>query len=153
MSNLTNFKPVEPLKSNRFLIKIEGVDIPEYLFRGYKLFNEGDEMIFTTSFYETVNYSFNPKDFFNIISVNIEYLDPVGSVVNGLKFDVKGSNFKRKQSYAKDDLQINKLRFVVDINTITPYFKNSETQNEESVLRFVDGNSKIKLKTKTKNAK
>jgi len=151
MSNLLNFTAVEPLKSNRFLIKLEGVDIPENLFREYKLFNEGDEMIFTTSFYETVNYTFNPKDFFNIISVNIEYLDPTGSIVNGLKFDVKGSNFKRKQSYSKDGLQITKLRFVVDVNTMIPYFKNSEPQNEESVGKVVIGS--FKSKSKTKNGK
>lgn len=151
MSNLLNFKPVEPLKSNRFLIRLQGVDIPEYLFRNYKLYNEGDDLIFTTSFYETVNYVFNPKDFFNIISVNIEYLSPVGDVVNGLTFDVKGSNFKRKQSYFNDDLQITKLRFIVNVDTITPYFKNSETQNEEPILRFVEGENN--LKTKTKNGK
>jgi hypothetical protein len=153
MSKLLNFKPVEPLKSNRFLIKIEGVDIPNYLFRKYKLHNESDNLIFTTSFYETVNYIFNPKDFFNIISVDIQYLDPIGEVVNGLKFDVKGSNFESKESYKNDDLKITKLRFIVNVDTITPYFKNSETQDEEPVLRFVEGEIKSNPKTKNKNGK
>lgn len=122
------FASVEPLKSNRFIIKCEGVDIPEYLFRGYSLYNEGENLIFKTKFFETVNYSFNPKDFFNITSITIEYLDPIGDVVNSLKFKVSGSNFKRKQSYKNDNLQLNKLRFIIDINSmvLTHNFKKDE---------------------------
>ena len=115
---LAAFAAQEPLKENRFIIKIKGADIHSYLFRKYKIFNEGDDLIFTTSFYETVNYCFNPVDFFKIYAVSIEYLDPTGVVVNSLEFDVKGSNFERKQSYRNDKLQINKLRFVVDKKTM-----------------------------------
>jgi hypothetical protein len=118
MSCLSDFKPVEPLKENRFIINVLGANIPCYLFTKYKIFNEGDNLIFTTQFYETVNFSFNPKDFFDITGVKIDYLDPIGNVVNSLFFNVKGSNFERKQSYKNDGLQINKLRFIVDKNTM-----------------------------------
>ena len=115
--------PIEPLKENRFLINLQGTDVPSHLFRKYKIFNEGEELIFTTQFYETVQYSFNPKDFFNITGVSIEYLDPVGEVVNALDFQVKGSNFERNQSYKNDKLQINKLKLIVDKDTIKLRFK------------------------------
>lgn len=121
--SILNFKTIEPLKENRFLIKLEGVDIPSYLFRKYKIFNEGEELIFTTQFYETVQYSFNPKDFFKITGVSIEYLNPVGEVVNALDFQVKGSNFERNQSYKNDKLQINKLKLIVNKDTINLRFK------------------------------
>lgn len=128
--SILNYKLVEPLKENRFIIKIQGVNIHPYLFRKYKIFNEGEEMIFTTEFYETIDYSFNPKDFFNITGVSIEYLSPVGDVVNALDFQVKGSNFKRSQSYKNDELQINKLRFIVDKDTMNLRFKPT-TEDEQ----------------------
>lgn len=132
MSKLRLFPAIEPLKDNRFIIKFDGVHIPEYLFRGYSLYNKGDEMIFTTKFFETVSYCFNPKYFYNITSVTIEYLDPIGDVVNSLKFDVKGSNFKRKQSYKSDKLQMNKLRFIIDVNSMVLNYKTIENDQNEN---------------------
>lgn len=118
--------PIEPLKSNRWLIKLQGMDISSYLFRKYKMFNEGEDIIFTTEFMETVAHSYNPKDIFNIDKVTIEYLSPVGDVVNGLSFIPKGINFKRKHSYSDDKLMITKLRFVINLDTLTLLFKTGE---------------------------
>jgi len=123
---MEEFKIVEPLKANRWLIKTEGVDIQQYLFRKYKIYNEGSEIIFKTEFYESVTDNVNPKDLLNLTSITIEYLDPTGAVVNSLNFDVKGVNFKQKQSYSKDDLMITKLRVVVNKDTmklLTPLVK------------------------------
>lgn len=124
MANLRKFEPVEPLKENRFIINIIGTDIPEYLFREYRIYNEGDDLIFTTSFYETINFSFNPKEFFNITSVKIDYLDPIGEIVNSLMFNVQGLNFERTQSYLGDNLQTNQLRFIVKKETMNLLYKN-----------------------------
>jgi hypothetical protein len=123
---MEEFKIVEPLKANRWLIKTEGVDIQQYLFRKYKIYNEGPEIIFKTEFYESVTDNVNPKDLLNLTSITIEYLDPTGVVINSLNFDVKGVNFKQKQSYSKDDLMITKLRVVVNKDTmklLTPLVK------------------------------
>lgn len=123
---MEEFKIVEPLKANRWLIKTEGVDIQQYLFRKYKIYNEGSEIIFKTEFYESVTDNVNPKDLLNLTSITIEYLDPTGAVVNSLNFDVKGVNFKQKQSYSKDDLMVTKLRVVVNKDTmklLTPLVK------------------------------
>jgi hypothetical protein len=126
---MVELKFVEPLKANRWLIKTEGVDIQQYLFRKYKIYNEGPEIIFKTEFYESVTDNVNPKDLLNLTSITIEYLDPTGAVVNSLNFDVKGVNFKQKQSYSKDDLMITKLRVVVNKDTmklLTPLVKRSK---------------------------
>jgi hypothetical protein len=124
MSVLSKFQFVEPLKENRFLINIIGTTIPNLLFRKFEIHNEGNELIFTTSFYETVQFSFNPTEFFNITGVVIDYLDPTGTVVNSLIFDVKGSNYGRKQSYSNDELQINELKFIVKKETMNLLYEN-----------------------------
>ncbi len=113
-----NFESIEPLKSNRWIIKTDGTEIKPFLFRKYKIFNEGEEIVFTTEFFETVIDAYNPKDLLNIFGVTIEYVDPVGDVIHKLKFDVKGLNFEIKQSYGKDKLQITKLRFIVNKDTL-----------------------------------
>jgi len=121
---------IEPLNSNRWVIKFQGMDISPYLFRKYKIYNEGEEIIFTTEFFESVQWSYNIKDIFNIESVIIEYLSPVGDVVNGIKFIPKGINFERKHSYSDDGLMITKLRFIIDTNTLSLLYK---TTNEENI--------------------
>lgn len=127
MSKLEDFKSIEPLKSNRFLIKFnEEVKIPEYLFRGFKMYNEGDGLIFKTKIFQTVDFSFNPSDMFKITDVTIQYLDPTGEVVNGLKFKTKGSNMKYKNDYGDDGLSIVKFQFIIDSDSITLLNKNTE---------------------------
>jgi hypothetical protein len=115
---LQEFPLLEPLKCNRWLMRFEGMEIAPYLFRKYKMFNEGDEIIFLTEYYETTQHTYNPKDLLNIVGVTVEYLDPTGVAVQKLKFDVKGINFEIKQSYGKDKVQITKLRFIVNKDTL-----------------------------------
>jgi len=115
--SLKNF-PIEPLMSNRYIIRVIGVEIPEYLFRSFKIFNNGEDLIFMTDFFETVQYSFNPNDFFNITGIKIEYLSPIGDVVKSLIFNIKEGNFEKEQSYSDDGLQINKLKYTIDKNSL-----------------------------------
>ena len=122
-----NFKVFEPLKTNRFLIRFnEDVFVPEYLFRKFKIINEGEKLIFTTEIYETTEYSFNPSDLFKITDIEIDYLDPTGVVVNGLRFEVVGANMKQKCDYGKDNLMLIKFRFVVDINKVKLLYTNND---------------------------
>ena len=126
MSKISEFKPIEPLMSNRFIIKFnEEVTIPEYLFRNFKIYNEGESLIFRTEMYQTVNYSFNPSDLFKITDVTIHYLDPVGEVVNGINFNLKGSNLVYKNDYRDDGLSILKFQFVIDVESMTLIYQNS----------------------------
>jgi hypothetical protein len=117
------FQQIEPLKNNRFLITFEDVNVPQYFFRNYEMYNEGEKMIFITEFLESVTYTFNPKDFFKINRVKLEYLDPIGETAGGMIFNVKGSNFSKKGDYSDDSIQTTQLRFVVDIDSIDTLFE------------------------------
>ena len=126
MPELTKFTPIEPLKSNRFTIKFnKEVTVPDYLFRSFKIYNEGEKLIFKTKMYQTVDYSFNPADLFRITSVTIEYLDPIVDVVNGLSFDVQGSNLSFKNDYSDDSLSMIDFQFVINPETMKLIYQNS----------------------------
>lgn len=119
-------KVVEPLKSNRFIIKFnDEVKIPEYLFSKFKIYNQADKLFFKTKMYQTIDYSFNPQDLFKITDVTINYLDPVGEVVNGLTFSIKGSNMSYKNDYSDDGLSVIKFLFVIDNDSIKLINENS----------------------------
>jgi len=109
---------IEPLRKNRFIIEPIGVKIDDHLFRNFSLFNEGDNIIFTTSFYETVQFAFDPKEFFNLTGFIVKYLGPINDVVQTMSFDVMGVNFTKKQDYSNDGLSGYKLRCIVDSGTI-----------------------------------
>jgi hypothetical protein len=113
-----NFKMIEPLKKNRFLISFNGLEIPEYCFRHFKMYNEGEELIFETSIWQTINYTFNPKGIFDIVGVKVELLDPTGVVVNGYTFDVKGSNFETDFDYGDDNISTIHFKFVINTSTL-----------------------------------
>jgi len=100
---------IEPSMSNRFIIKTFGVDIPSYLFRRYKLYNDGEQFILETDFYETMNFTFNPEDIFNMTGIQIEYVDPTNTPFSSLKFDITGINYEKKGDYADSDLTFNNL--------------------------------------------
>jgi hypothetical protein len=128
-----NLQPVggfEPLRSNRFIIKFSGLDIPPYLFKSYKFYNNGDEIIFLTEIYDVAHYFINPQDLFNVIDVIVEHLDPTGEVIQGLKFEVKGMNFVQTASYQDDSILTTKVRLVIKEATLNKLFKsNNENGN------------------------
>lgn len=113
---LTNTERREYKLSNNFIIQID--DIPSDLFTNYKIFNVGEDLIFKTKFIETIDYTFNPKDFFKIDNITLKILDPVGKPLTTIYFNVKGSNYKKCGSYKNSNLLYNKFRFIIDINTI-----------------------------------
>ena len=128
------FKMVEPLKSNRWIISFNNdVEVPEYLFNRYKIKNEGGDLVLTPRMFNTVHYSFNPADLFKITEVTIKYLDPIGEVVNGLVLPIKGSNVEIKCSYKDDNLMFTNFRFIIDVEKMSPLYKNNihTTENEQ----------------------
>lgn len=120
------FHPIcyEPLRENRFMIDLIDGGIHPYLIRDYKLYNEGGEFYFEINFVELINFVYNPKDIFNISSVQIKYLDPIGDVINGLTFQVRDVSFTRNQSYKNDGIQTNNLKFKVVFSSIELLDKN-----------------------------
>ena len=124
------FKPFEPVLKNRFIVNVnEEVNIPEYLFRKFHIENVGEDFIFTTEIYQTVEYTFNPADLTKITSIVLKFLGPVGDLVGGLHMLVKGSNMEIGGDYADDGLLIVKFRFVVkpeEINLLCQDIKKED---------------------------
>jgi hypothetical protein len=116
--SVSKWEYFEPLKTNRWVIKLKGCDIKEYLFRKYKIFNDADKLMFSTEVYETVQFQINPKDLFNIEDVTIEFLDPVGTVVNGFIFNPKSIQFEQSGDYGSDDLLNYKILMEIDKSTL-----------------------------------
>jgi hypothetical protein len=116
--SVSKWEYFEPLKTNRWVIKLKGCDIKEYLFRKYKIFNDADKLMFSTEVYETVQFQINPKDLFNIEDVTIEFLDPVGTVVNGFVFNPKSIQFEQSGDYGSDDLLNYKILIEIDKTTL-----------------------------------
>jgi hypothetical protein len=116
--SVSKWEYFEPLKTNRWIIKLKGCDIKEYLFRKYKIFNDADKLMFSTEVYETVQFQINPKDLFNIEDVTIEFLDPVGTVVNGFTFNPKSIQFEQSGDYGSDDLLNYKILMEIDKTTL-----------------------------------
>lgn len=129
---MVKFKPIEPLKANRWIIHFnDEIKVPIYLFNKYKIKNEGDGLILTIRMFNSVEYSFNPADLFKITEVKIEYLDPIGEIVNGLILPVKGSNLETKCSYKDDNLMMTNFRFVIDVDNMRPLYKNTIETTED----------------------
>jgi hypothetical protein len=119
MTIQNDFKMIEPLMSNRWVIETSPTNINTYLFKKYRMFNENDVIVFKTEFYETIEGTYNPKDLLNITDIQLKYLSPVGDVVAGYHIKVKGINFEKKHSYKNDDLLTTKLRIIVgDVNNL-----------------------------------
>jgi hypothetical protein len=124
------FKAIEPLTKNRFIIRFnKEVLVPEYLFRKFHIENVGEDYIFTTEIYQTVEYTFNPSDLTKITEIILEFLGPVGDLVGGLHMVVSGSNLETSGDYSEDDLLFVKFRFLIKPEGINLLCQ--ETKKEE----------------------
>lgn len=119
MKKIIKFEPMEPLKSNRWILRTHPLNIDYHLFNEYKLYYDGNQIVLKTWFMESVDKSYNPQDLLEITDLTIEYLNPDGKTVSGLKMIIDSVNFVRKDSYKKDKIMKTKLKFVVSqIGTI-----------------------------------
>ena len=120
MKKIIKFEPMEPLKSNRWILRTHPLNINYHLFNEYKLYHDGKQIVLKTWFMESVDKSYNPQDLLEITDVTIEYLNPAGKTVSGLKMIIDSVNFVKKDSYKKDKIMKTKLKFVVSqIGTIS----------------------------------
>ena len=103
---------LEPKMSFRFKIEFKGIKIPDYLFRKFKLYNDGEKLIFETSLYETLSVSFSPIDFFKIFDIEVYFLDPTGEKVSSWQFSIETSG-----NYGENELLIHKFKFEVNKKT------------------------------------
>ena len=109
-------RQIQPLMSNRFLINVNGVDIPERLFLEYSLIFTDNVFKLTVTFYDTVEHWFNPNDINDITGFTIRYLDPIGETISTLNIIVINPlTFERSGSYSNGDIIRNHLSFNVNV--------------------------------------
>jgi hypothetical protein len=126
MEDKIKWENFEPLRSNRWTITFKNCEISEYLFKRYKIFNDGNKLMFSTEIYETVMFQINPKNLFNIESISINFLDPTGGIVNGLNFTPKGILFEQVGDYGSDDILTYKLLIEIDKDTLNKTYGESK---------------------------
>lgn len=123
------FKAFEPLKSNRWVVKMGGVsqEIPEYLFKDFKLttvFIKDENyrgrkpklkkaLKLDLTHYNTVHFLARPEDIMECTKIKIEFLDPVGTCVNYYDMDVELESYEMIGDYSIDELLTNKCSFWV----------------------------------------
>lgn len=115
MSKELNLETIEPLRSYNFRILLG--EIPPQLFNGYKIYNDGEKVIFETEFYETVNYICDIFELFNMEKISIEYLDYTEKkTVKKIDYVIKGLNFINESHYGDDKIKSIKLKLIVTKN-------------------------------------
>jgi hypothetical protein len=110
--------PYEPKTDSRWIINTHGFEIPSWLFRNYKLYNEGEKIIMECEILEQLNITFKPSDLMTITDVSIDYLDPVGVITDSLIMEVKGINFTTGGDYSSTELKKTHFRFEINSKTI-----------------------------------
>lgn len=114
MQELSTPKSFVPLAINRFAINVVGTDIPYYLFKSYKMYNLDKTIVVETEFYETIDWVFNPQEFFGIEDLLIQNLDATGQVISTLDFSVNEIFYEKYCSYSDNGFMISKLKFITD---------------------------------------
>jgi len=128
---MEKFKHFEPKKNNRFIINVVGTDIPQHLFKSYKMYNYGRTIVVETEFYETVEWTFNPQEFFDIEDLLIQHTNAVGEVITTLDFKVDEIEYEQSGSYADDGLLMNKLKFITSNCEVINNNQTIETNEDE----------------------
>lgn len=122
---------IEPLKTNRWLLSVG--DIKPYLIRNVKLNtvnNNGNYlMVLGFSVMNTVEHIHNPTLIFDIKKIKLEFLDPVGSVINGYDMDVVLDNGSFKCDYSINDILTHEYVFYV--TNLKFIYENVVTDNPE----------------------
>lgn len=122
-------KTFVPLATNRFVINVVGTDIPYYLFKSYRMYNQDKTIVIDTEFYETNEWTFNPQEFFDIEDLLIQNLDVTGQVISTLDFSVKEIFYEKYCSYSDNGFMINKLKFITD-NCVVINSKDLDKEEE-----------------------
>ncbi len=138
---IIDFKVHEPLRANRWILNVGKV--PAYLFRSVNLesFVEKDSKNpktytkLTFSIYNTVGYTLNPDDVITLKKIKLDFLDPVGSIVNGYDMKVEFDRMSLKCDYADGGLLTHEFVFYVkDLNQL--YSNEGEVSEKEFIESY-----------------
>jgi hypothetical protein len=117
------FEVVEPLRSNRWLVKLSNTlqNIPEYVFSDFKLETEKIEikgktkqaLKLTLHCYNTVGFLLTPDDVIDVKKIKIDFLDPTGVVLNYYNMNVELEKMSLMGDYGDSSLLTHELVFWV----------------------------------------
>ena len=146
---IKEFKSFEPLKTNRWLIKMNGVS--DYLFKGFKLRNQefiiekgskkGTKKMglkLDLSFMYAIGERLELTDIFDCKNIKISFLDPIGEEVDFYDMDVSLDTYNLEGNYSVDDILTSECSFwVSNIETIT-----SKSKDRETLKNYLEKNKK-----------
>jgi len=124
----------EPLKTNRWLLKIGNV--PSYLVRNLDLetFTEKSKTYTKLKFslMNIVEYTIVPDDVVTLKHLKLEFLDPTGVVVNGYDMRVEFDKMSLKCDYSDDGILTHNFTFYV--KTLNQLHTNMGEESDKQIL-------------------
>ena len=104
----------EVLRSNRFIISAEGIEIPPHNFKSYKLYSKDSQTLIDLELYNTSDYIFNPNNLSKITGISIEFLNAIGETINQINFTTQPYNIEHKGSYKDSgNTSITKISLII----------------------------------------
>ena len=126
--------PVEPLMKNRWLLTVG--KIPHYLIRNVNLDSFTDEgktyTKLTFSIFNIIGYTVVPDDVVGLNKIKLEFLDPVGTVVNGYDMKVKFEKMNLNCDYGSSGLLEHNFEFYV--KNLNQLYTNTGELSEKEII-------------------
>jgi hypothetical protein len=153
---IREFPAYEPLRSNRWLVRMSGCNVlekgvPEWSFKSFKIYNDKNQKMleYDRDFLKleleirnSTGFLLTPDMVMDEKKIDIEFLDPVGEVIDKYSMEVNFDNFLLSGDYGDDDILTHKLIFdiksisslqteVIDKQALENYKKNKEKNTEK----------------------
>jgi hypothetical protein len=139
---ISEFKLQEPLRTNRWLLKVGKV--PAWLVRSTNLetFVEKGKTYTKLNFslLNTVDYTIVPDDVIQLRKIKLEFLDPVGHVINGYDMNVEFEKMSLKCDYSDDGLLTH--NFVFYVKNLNQLHTNVGEESEKEIVENYKNNKK-----------
>jgi hypothetical protein len=139
---ISEFKLQEPLRTNRWLLKVGKV--PAWLVRSTNLetFVEKGKTYTKLNFslLNTVDYTIVPDDVIQLRKIKLEFLDSVGHVINGYDMNVEFEKMSLKCDYSDDGLLTH--NFVFYVKNLNQLHTNVGEESEKEIVENYKNNKK-----------
>lgn len=111
---LKQFEQFEPIRDGRFILKVIGYDIPKWLVRSYRFYNDGNKLMMDLKVIEAQIFVIDPTKLFDIEAIQLTFLDATGMEYMKHTFAIKGMNFEHICDYSINDLSTYQFVFEID---------------------------------------
>ena len=131
--------PVEPLRTNRWILNVGKVEPWLVTKVNLESFSEKsdrrDHKTYTKlsfSIFNVVGYTLVPDDVIQLRKIKLDFLDPTGVVVNGYDMNVEFEKMSLKCDYSDDGLLTHE--FVFYVKNLEQYFANVNELSEKEIV-------------------